>query len=49
MTDPFPRRAWAFLIVATSFVAAAALWTLPPENRETKDHHFRDVWSKVTP
>jgi hypothetical protein len=46
MNDPFPRRAWAFLIVLTSCVAAAAVWTLP-EDPETKDSHFRDVWSKV--
>ena len=31
----YQRRAWALLIVLSSFVAAAAVWTLP-EDGETK-------------
>jgi hypothetical protein len=47
MKDPFPRRAWAFLIVLSSVIAAAAVWSLPEES-EPKYNHVRDVRSKVT-
>jgi hypothetical protein len=33
MNDQFPRRAWALLIIFGSFVAAAAVWTLPDEGK----------------
>ena len=38
MKDSFQyqRRAWALLIVLSSFVAAAAVWTLP-EDTQTKN------------
>jgi len=32
MKDQFQRRAWALLIVFGSFVAAAAVWTLPEDD-----------------
>jgi hypothetical protein len=43
MTEQSHRRAWALLIVLGSFVAAAAVWSLP-EDLE----HFRRVETRRT-
>jgi hypothetical protein len=42
MNDQFQRRAWALLIVIGSFVAAAAVWTLPDDSDSARSgaaHH----------
>ena len=40
MKDEFQRKAWALLIVLTSVVAAAAIWTLPEDTDFNRDIYF---------